>query len=342
MSTYEYETGGLELGEHGESGEQELEAGGLGELGETGEQEQFLGNVLGGALGGLGSPLGALGGALGIPLSEAQEMELASELLGVGSEQELEQFLGDIFKGVVKAVGGAINSPVGQALGGVLKNVAKAALPAVGGALGSFVAPGVGTAIGSQLGSMAGGLFEMESEAGAEQAEFEVARNFVRLSASAAQKAATAPAHLPPNQVARGAVVQAARQIMPAALGAPAAPGVRGGTAAGAAYGQRRPVAGFSPEQRRNLAALSPSARLAAGYGPAQARPARPAGGFGAPRHRGYGAPGYWSGGWDVGVEEPLGAGVGGNGDSVPYGLGGAQRTGRWVRRGRKIVLFGV
>ncbi len=340
MSTYEYETGGLELGEHGESGEQELESGGLGE---TGEQEQFLGDVLGGALGGLGSPLGAIGGALGIPLNEAQEMELASELLGVGSEQELEQFLGDIFKGVANAVGGVINSPVGQALGGVLKNVAKAALPAVGGALGSFVAPGVGTAIGSQLGSMAGGLFEMEEEAGAEQAEFEVARNVVRLSASAAQRAATAPAHLPPNQIARGAVAQAARQIVPAALSAPAAPGVRGGAAAGgAAYGQRRPAAGFSPQQRRNLAALPPSARLAAGYAPARTRPVRPGAGYGVPRQRGYGSPGYWSGGWDVGVEEPLGAGVGGNGDSVPYGLGGAQRTGRWVRRGRKIVLFGV
>jgi hypothetical protein len=73
------------------------------------------------------------------PFSEAEEMELASALLEVGDEAELDQFLGDLFKKASRAVGGIIKSPIGKALGGMLKGVAKKALPMVGGALGSFI-----------------------------------------------------------------------------------------------------------------------------------------------------------------------------------------------------------
>jgi uncharacterized protein (DUF697 family) len=338
MSTYEYETGELELGETGELGESgelglgEFELGESGELGEgegEGEGEGFLGDIL--------------GGEFESPLSEAQEMELAGELLEVGSEQELEQFLGNIFKGVANAVGGVIKSPIGRALGGVLKNVAKTALPVVGGALGSFVAPGLGTALGSKLGSMAGNLLELEGEVSAEQAEFEVARHVVRLSAAAAQKAAVAPPHLPPRQVAHTAVVQAARQVVPGALRPYTAHHGRDFAARGAVtYGARHGGARLSPEYRRRLAALPPSARLAAGYAQGRPRHAGAAAGYGAPRHRHTrpGAPGYGFGAVDAGIEEPFGIGAGGvaaNG----FG-GGGQRTGRWVRRGRKIILLGV
>ncbi len=344
MSTYEYETG--ELGETGELEFGELELGEtgeleLGELGETGEQEQFLGGG---------------GGGVRSPLSEAQELELASELLGVGSDQELEQFLGNIFRGVANAVGGAIKSPIGQALGGVLKNVAKAALPAVGGAIGTAIAPGFGTTIGSQLGSMAGNLFELEGEAASpEQAEFEAARQVVRLSAAAAQKAATAPPNLPPRQVASAAVAQAARQILPGAL-APRPGAVRIGATPSADFaggpGTTQPVDG------RRLATLAPSARLAAGYAQGRPRLAGPAVGPGAPPHHGaphrrrarYGGSGYRPDEWNGGVEEPLGIDAGYYGERAPYGLaggapygaGGGRRSGRWVRRGRKIILLGA
>src|SRR5215467_1380886 len=152
--------------------QEELESGGeFEEVGESAEShEQFLGGILG----------SILGGEVGGPLNEAQEIELASELLEIGSEQELEQFLGGLFKKVAQGVGSFIKSPVGRALGGVLKNVAKTALPVVGGALGSMVAPGIGTALGSKLGSLASGLFEVELEAmPQEQAEYEVARRYV-------------------------------------------------------------------------------------------------------------------------------------------------------------------
>jgi uncharacterized protein (DUF697 family) len=112
----------------------------------------------------LRAELNELGTDFESPLSEVEEMELAGELLEVTTEEELEQFLGRLIKGVSRRVGGFLPSGVGKAIGGVLKNVARAALPVVGGAIGSFVAPGLGTAIGSRLGGMAANLFEEELE----------------------------------------------------------------------------------------------------------------------------------------------------------------------------------
>jgi uncharacterized protein (DUF697 family) len=163
-----------------------------------------------------GQSLGSFMGEMDSPLSEVEEMELATELLEISDEAELDQFLGKLFKKVARGVGGAIRGPIGRTLGGVLKKVAKSALPVVGGALGSFVAPGVGTALGSKLGSMASGLFEMELEAmDQEEAEFEVARRVVRLSADAAKTAATAPQSAPPKAVTKKAIVTAARKHAP-------------------------------------------------------------------------------------------------------------------------------
>jgi uncharacterized protein (DUF697 family) len=150
------------------------------------------------------------------PLGAEAEAELASELLEVQSEEELEQFIGDLVKTVAKGVGGFIKSPVGQALGGVLKNVAKKALPVVGGALGSFVAPGVGTAIGSQLGQAASGLFEVELEGmDREQAEYEVARRYVRFASEAARNVAVGNQDVPPWSLVSAAVADAANTAAP-------------------------------------------------------------------------------------------------------------------------------
>lgn len=171
-------------------------------------------------------------------LDEMQEMELAAELLSVTSDRELEQFLG----GLIKKAGKFIKSPVGKALGGVLKGIAKKALPVVGGAIGSFVAPGVGTAIGSSLGSAASKLFELEMEGmSREDMEFEVARRYVRLASAAAKTAASAPANLPPQQVAQKAVSIAARTHAPGLLtsGQSQGPGQWGGAASGQSGGKQ-------------------------------------------------------------------------------------------------------
>jgi uncharacterized protein (DUF697 family) len=154
-------------------------------------------------------------------LGEMQETELAHELLEVQSEEELEQFLGNLLSGAANAVGGFIKSPVGQALGGALKNVAKAALPAVGGALGSIVAPGIGTAVGGKLGSFASSLFEYEEELGslpAHEQELEVARRVVRLAVGAGRSAARAPRSAPPRSVVNRALRSSAQTNAPGLL----------------------------------------------------------------------------------------------------------------------------
>lgn len=149
-------------------------------------------------------------------LSEAEETELAMELLGVSNEDEMEQFLGKLFRGIgrgLKKVGGKLL----PALGGALKGLAKTALPFVGGALGSFIPiPGVGTALGTALGGAVGKALELEfGEFESEEAEFEIARRFVRIAASAAQQASGAPLGANPESVLRDALLAAARAHVP-------------------------------------------------------------------------------------------------------------------------------
>ena len=150
--------------------------------------------------------------------NEVTEMELASELLNVQSEAELDQFLGGLFKKAVGAVSKFARSSTGKALGGMLKGIAKKALPIAGGALGTFIAPGLGTAIGGALGSAAGNLFELEMEGlSAEDREFEVARAFVRFAGNAAKKASGMSGRNPAYS-ARQAIINSARRYAPGLL----------------------------------------------------------------------------------------------------------------------------
>jgi uncharacterized protein (DUF697 family) len=293
--TAEWESPELEYEQEYESqeqGEQEYEA-----------EQGFLGGLL-------GSVLGGEVGQGEAPLTETQEMELATELLEVTNEAELEQFLGGLIKKAASGVGSFMKSGVGRALGGVLKNVAKTALPLAGGALGSLIAPGVGTALGSKLGSMASKMFEVELEGMNEQeAEFEVARRYVRLAASAARNAALAPPAAPPQAVARAAVVAAARQH---------APGLVRGTPYEIGRGGR------------------PAGRRRGGYPGRRRRPRRPDYGYGYGAGDAYGFEPDDDGGYDDG------------GPMADNGYGRSGRpsyrphSGRWVRRGRKIVILGA
>jgi len=197
-------------------------------------------------------------------LSEALEMELATELLSVTNEAELEQFLGNFLRKAASAVGSAIKSPIGQAVGGVLKGVAKRALPLAGGALGAFVGGPLGARIGSGLASAAGSALglEAEGELSGEDREFDGARTFVKLAADTVNRAAQARGG-DPRQIAMQAATAAARQHAPGLLG-------------------------INPQQ--------------------------------------------------------AGQGQAGSGFGSGFGAAGAQRgaTGRWVRQGRRIVLYGA
>jgi uncharacterized protein (DUF697 family) len=152
--------------------------------------------------------------------TDTLETELAWELLGITTDEELDEFLGKLASSVFRGASKFIRSPIGRALGGVLKKVGKIALPAVGGALGSLVAPGVGTAIGSKLGSVAGGLLEVgEAEMmGPADAQYETAQRYVQFARGAYRNAARIPPNVPPRAAARSASISAARIYAPSLL----------------------------------------------------------------------------------------------------------------------------
>ncbi|MDQ1918886.1 hypothetical protein [Massilia pseudoviolaceinigra] len=153
------------------------------------------------------------------PFGEQEEIALAMELMSVASEEELEQFLGKMFKGIWKGVKkvGSVIGKVAKPLGGMLKGLAKTALPFVGKALGSFIPiPGVGTAIGGALGGALAKALEMETAGlDGEERELEMARRFVRIAGSAAQQAGMAGQGADPQRAARQAIDAALRSHMP-------------------------------------------------------------------------------------------------------------------------------
>jgi hypothetical protein len=255
------------------------------ELSEYGEvpglaSEQYeygseLGNIMNEVLGGAYGEVYE-GGYQELPLPEVMEDELASRLLEIRSDQELDHFLGDLFKKVAGGLGKVIKGPVGQALGGVLKQVAKQALPSLGTAVGGFFGGPVGAALGSQLASTAGSAFGLEYEGlSGEDREFETARRYVRFAGEAAKKAAIAPPNADPTAVAKTALVDAAKTHAPGLLATPDSGASAMSTGMGARAGAAYPGA-----------ADCPSCGGGTGY-----------------HHR---------------------------------------RTGKWIRRGRHIVLLGV
>ncbi|MGW8392169.1 hypothetical protein [Pseudoduganella sp. HUAS MS19] len=153
-------------------------------------------------------------------LTEAEEMELASELLSVTNEAELEQFLGGFLKKAASFAGNVIRSPVGKAIGGALKGVAKKALPLAGGAIGGYFGGPLGAKIGSGLASAAGSALglEAEGEMSGEDREFDGARTFVKLAADTVNRAAQARGG-DPRQIAMQAATAAVRQHAPGLLG---------------------------------------------------------------------------------------------------------------------------
>src|SRR5690242_15961262 len=146
------------------------------------------------------------------PFSQAEEMELALELLEIGSDAELDQFLGNLIKKAWKGIK-SVGSKVLQPLGGVLKAVAKTALPLVATAAGTFVGGPAGGALAGALGSLVRKALELEPlEVTVEEQDLAKSREFVRLAVQAARAAALAPPGSDPVSVAKAALAKAARQ----------------------------------------------------------------------------------------------------------------------------------
>lgn len=65
----------------------------------------------------------------GSPFSEAEELELAAELLEVTDEYEIEEFLGSLIKRIRRTVGRVLPPSIRRSLGGFLKGAVRKALP---------------------------------------------------------------------------------------------------------------------------------------------------------------------------------------------------------------------
>jgi hypothetical protein len=161
-------------------------------------------------------------------LDETEEMELASRLLEITDESELDQFIGGLIKRAGRAVGQFARSDAGRALGGILKGAAKKALPVVGGAIGGYIGGPAGSRVGSQLAAKAGSLFGLELEGlSDEDQEFEVARRLVRFADAAAKNLASAPSSTSPQQAANAAAIAAAKRHAPGLVRAAGPSGAR-------------------------------------------------------------------------------------------------------------------
>jgi hypothetical protein len=99
--------------------------------------------------------------------TEEEEMELAADLLSVGSEEELDQFIGKMFRKAgrrLRRFGRGIKR-VARKTGRVVKAIAKRALPIAGAVAGGIVGGPLGGKLGSAAGRAASRLAEYDGEA---------------------------------------------------------------------------------------------------------------------------------------------------------------------------------
>ncbi|MCI5158677.1 MAG: hypothetical protein D3906_09620, partial [Candidatus Electrothrix sp. AUS1_2] len=109
-------------------------------------------------------------------MCEAQETELAMELLEVTSEEELEEFIGNLARRAVRASRSILSSPDMKAVGGILKGAAKKALPYIGRAVGGHFGGEKWAKRGGGFATGLGKLFGLELEGlSGEDQEFELA-----------------------------------------------------------------------------------------------------------------------------------------------------------------------
>lgn len=148
-------------------------------------------------------------------LSEADELEMAAELMSASSEAEVDEFLGKLIKRAARGVGKAVHAATGRSLGGMLKGLARSALPVVSKAVGGMVGGPFGAMLTGAATDAATKAFGLELEGmSAEDSEFEVTRRFVRFANSAARRAVNAG----PRQHPKAAIIAAASRYAPGLL----------------------------------------------------------------------------------------------------------------------------
>lgn len=149
------------------------------------------------------------------PFDEAQEMELAADLLEVADEAELDQFLANLIRRASQSAGLLLPRSTGRSLVEALKGAVKKASPHLGRAIGTHLNWGRGGDTGANLASQAARAFGLELEGlSPEDQEFELARSYVRFAGDAVKRAMTMRT-ASPQGAARSAIVAAAQQHAP-------------------------------------------------------------------------------------------------------------------------------
>jgi len=139
-----------------------------------------------------------------MPFSESDEINLAAELLSVGSEQEFDRYMNDLFITANRGQFQPGSQELFGALGGLLKNLLKKAVP-----IGA-------TVLGGPVAGLAAQAFGLETEGlSPENEQFEIARSYVRLAGAASQEAAQIPPGSPAEPAAQQALVMAAQRHAP-------------------------------------------------------------------------------------------------------------------------------
>lgn len=164
-------------------------------------------------------------------LPEHEELELASDLVNVGDDEELELFFRKLFRRVgraAKRVGRGVRRAgrklfkkgVLRRLGRGLKRVVKRATPLAGSAVGGVFGGPAGAMMGGQIGRSVGGVFELELDGlSPEQQELEVARKVVKLAVDATSRAARgSQTSASPERIVKTSLEQAARRHAPGLL----------------------------------------------------------------------------------------------------------------------------
>lgn len=153
------------------------------------------------------------------PFSDAEEAELALELLQVTGETQFDRFLGNLFKKVWEGGIAPVGSKVTGPLRGLLKTVASKALPSVATAAATSFGS-ANDAIAKNLGSLVSRALEAEVAAPTSADRdlekcrqlFEKHRQFVRLAGTAAAAAAAAPTGVNPIAAAQRSLADSANE----------------------------------------------------------------------------------------------------------------------------------
>jgi hypothetical protein len=171
-------------------------------------------------------------GPIGSELTESQELALASEVLEIASEAELEEFLGDLWNGTKAAASRVYNSAAVQKALPYAKAVGAKVLPVAAGKLADLAWKGSGDFVKAGAGALIDQWLKEELEGlSAEDRELALARRYVRFAHDALLRAARTPERVPPRVAGQVAVRDAARSHIPGVV--PFLAQLNGGSPAG-------------------------------------------------------------------------------------------------------------